>query len=294
MQDNATVERGGERITFSPNAGGVKLFTTERVQRSTVDAEVIAPARVVASVSRPLSGESGGIVLFDTPDETSLYSTFIQNSTALQKARKNLDRAKELFAGNLASAKDVSDAEADVSSANATLAEVEGKIRAAGLNPEEFKNAQPGVLWLISDVPETLLYEVQQGETTSITFNSFAGETFKGRVEAVGEVIDNTTRTVKVRIILQNPQGRLKPGMFAKVNFGRSEANVMSVPIGAIVSVLGKNYVFIKTAERQYTRREITLGRQTGNRVVIANGLATGDEVVVEGAVLLKGLSFGY
>jgi multidrug efflux pump subunit AcrA (membrane-fusion protein) len=270
------------------------IFKTMRLQPGMVRAEVIAPARVVAGASAALAGEGRPIILFDSPDMASLYSTFTQSAASYDKARKELARTRDLFDHQAATGRDVAEAQAAVATAQASLGESEAKIRALGFNPEELGSTRSGVTWLISDVPESQLYEVQRGERTSIELPSFPGETFYGHVEAIGDVVDDATRTVKVRIAVPNPGGRIKPGMYAGVNFGQSQTSVMAVPQGAVVTVLGRHYAFVERAPGQFERRDVELGRQVGDSIIVSGGIRRGESVVVEGTILLKGLSFGY
>ncbi|MDB5036269.1 MAG: HlyD family efflux transporter periplasmic adaptor subunit [Chlorobi bacterium] len=287
------VRDGGRTIRLAEPPAPDGPIQTGVLREGVVKAEVIAPASAVAGISRSTGG-GGRIALFASGDMTSLYSAFTQNQTALDKATRDLARRKDLFEHQAATGKDVSDAETDLANARATVAETEGKIRAAGFNPEELRTGRPGMLWLISDVPESQLYEVRRGEETSIEFSSFPGERFTGRVQAIGDVIDNATRTVKVRIAMTNAGERLKPGMFAKVNFGQSESRVISIPQSAIVIVQGKHYVFASRSATEFERREIQPGRQIGDSIIVAGGLNAGDVIATQGAMLLKGLSFGY
>ena len=99
---------------------------------------------------------------------------------------------------------------------------------------------------------------------------------------------------IKIRIILSNPDGRVKAGMYATVDFGLAEGNFITVPRSAIITVNGKSYVFLKTDKSQFKRQEILLGQQIDDKNIILRGLNDGDSVVVTSAIQLKGLSFGY
>ncbi len=290
----AVVTDAGATITLAADSPQHQLLKSVEVHTGTVRATVLAPARVVASVSRGYSPGGGPILIFDSPELTSLYSAFIQNITAYEKAQQTIARTQDLFEHQAATGKDVSDARTDLANARTAMAETEGRIRAMGFNPQEFRTARPGIVWLLSDVPETQLYEVRHGELTAIEFASFAGQKFTGRVAAIGDVIDNATRTVKVRIAVPNPNERLRPGMFAQVNFGQGERNAIMIPQSSVATVLGKHYVFVKTDAHNYMRRQVELGQQIDDNIIVVNGLNEGEQIAIEGVMLLKGLSFGY
>jgi multidrug efflux pump subunit AcrA (membrane-fusion protein) len=99
---------------------------------------------------------------------------------------------------------------------------------------------------------------------------------------------------VKIRIILKNPENRLKAGMFALVSFGVAEGFNISVRKTALITVQGQNYVFVKKGSSEFDRREVGVGHQIGDRVVIYSGLMPEEKVAVDGVIQLKGLSFGY
>ena len=82
--------------------------------------------------------------------------------------------------------------------------------------------------------------------------------------------------------------------MFANVFFNLSESNLMGVNQTSLVTVQGKTYVFIKKPNHTFERREIQIGPQIGDRVIVYKGLILSDEIVVDGVMQLKGLSFGY
>lgn len=295
----ATSERteardGGAVVHVAPGSEQTGLLRTVVVRPHTVQAEVMAPARVTAGVSGSYGSESGPVLIFDTPDLTTLYSGFKQNRAALERARTALERVRDLYDHQAATGRELSEAQADLATTQASLAETEAKIRAAGFNPDEFLHARAGTVWVMGDVPEATLGQIRRGETSTITFASCPGEKLSGRVDAIGDAVDNTTRTVKVRITLADAGGRLKPGMFAQVVFGQATGQVLAVPQSSVVTVLGRHYVFVRTAEREYTRRAVQLGRQVGDSLIVTSGLNDGDELVTDGTMFLKGISFGY
>ncbi len=285
---------GGSRILISGPSLSNGVFTRATIRSGVVRADMAAPARVVAASSAPLSGEGRPIVLFDAPELTSLYSTYTQNRTEYDKATRELARTRDLFEHQASTGKDVAEAQTAVATAQATVAETEAKIRALGFNPEELLHAPARTVWLISDVPESQLREVARGERTEIQLASFPGETFSGRVEAIGDVVDDATRTVKVRISLENHGDRFRPGMFARVSFGQSASSVIALPQSAVVTVLGRHYAFVERRPGEFERRSVELGSQIGDSIVVTGGLRDGESVVTGGAMLLKGLSFGY
>jgi len=287
------VRDNGNRILFPPESPGLSLIHATPVTQTSVLISVIAPARVVASaLADGTDGEK--VVLFDSPDVTSLYSQYKQAKSNVEFTTKNLQRLREMFETHAATEKDLNQAEADAANARAAKSEYESKLRTAGFRPDELERMVPGTVWLICDLPEAQLNEVQKGEAVDVYFTTFPDKKFAGKEESLGEVVDPATRTVKIRVSMRNPGGKILPGMFAKVDFGDPVNDVILLPAAALVTVEGKDFVFLQQANGEFQRRQIVATNTADGRVVVRGGLETGDRVVVDGAMLLKGLSFGF
>ncbi len=293
LSRKATVADNGTTILFPPGSPGLAQLSATTVKKGTAMISVIAPARVVASVV-PLSGDTGKTVVFDSPDVTSLYSQYRQSVSNVDRTMRNLARMREVFANQGATARDLNEAENDAATARASLAEMEGKLIGLGFNPRELASSRIGTLWLISDVPENQLHEVQKGEDVDVRFTAFPDRNYVGTAEAVGAVIDPVTRTVKVRVSMKNPKGELRPGMFAGVDFGDPQPDVVLVPLSALVTVEGNDYAFVETAPGTFQRRHLVISNADDKQAIVSKGLDGGEQVVTNGAMLLKGLSFGY
>ena len=254
---------------------------------------VIGPARVVATIS-PAIALNGNIILFESSDITTLYSQYRQSRSNVDLSSKNLVRIKEMFDNQGATSRDLNQAETDAANARSAMNEMEGRLRALGFNPTELESVKTQTAWLISDVPESELHEVQKGEDVDIYFSSFPGQKLIGSAAAIGDIVDPVTRTVKVRVTLKNPGGRLLPGMFARVDYGDPRSGVIVLPHTAIVTVDADDYAFIQTGEGEFTRRRVTISNANALNALVLNGIADGEKVVTSGAMLLKGLSFGY
>jgi multidrug efflux pump subunit AcrA (membrane-fusion protein) len=289
----AIVTNDGATITFPVESPGLLNIMSVRAARGSANIPVISPGRVVASIVAGFESKER-IILFDSPDITSLYSQYRQNRANVERTTKNLLRVREMFSNQSATAKDINEAETEAVNAKASLAESEAKLRGLGFNPMELDAVRPGTAWLISDVPESQLHEVQQGEDVPLVFSSAPNRTFHGRAEAIGEVVDPVTRTVRVRVSVPNPSGRFLPGMFARVDFGDPIEGVILLPAAAVVTAEGADYAFVRTRPNQFERRRVTLASSGAKEVVVLTGVSDGEEVVIGGAMLLKGLSFGY
>lgn len=97
-----------------------------------------------------------------------------------------------------------------------------------------------------------------------------------------------------MRVSTPNPNGRILPGMFARVDFGDPINGVVLFPASGVVTVEGADYAFIQVSDTGFVRRRITIGASGDRDVIVLKGLSDGERVVTDGAMLLKGLSFGY
>jgi multidrug efflux pump subunit AcrA (membrane-fusion protein) len=119
-----------------------------------------------------------------------------------------------------------------------------------------------------------------------MTLSYWPGRSWSGIVTYVYPEVDEKTRTVKVRIGLENPKGELKPEMFADVTIHARPRTVLQVPDDAILESGTRNVVFLSEAEGRLVPREVSVGDHGGGVVEIREGLKQGD-IVVRGANFL-------
>lgn len=175
-----------------------------------------------------------------------------------------------------------------------TVVERNGTIGATvGSDANLFKIIDLSRVWIDANVFEKDLERVRIGQLVNIKVPAFPDATFTGRVILISSTIDPDTRTVQVRTEVANPDGQLKPDMFANVEIvtaGRRQA--ISVPLAAVLDEGGRSVVFIADGNN-YTKKEVTLGLKSDDRVEIVQGLNAGDKVVTKGNYLLMEQSKG-
>ncbi|WP_431245128.1 efflux RND transporter periplasmic adaptor subunit [Flavobacterium sp. P21] len=91
---------------------------------------------------------------------------------------------------------------------------------------------------------------MKSGDNCTVQFTAFPNEKFSGKIDDIADMIDQSTRMVKLRISLSNASGKFKAGMFATVSFGVSEGDNISIDKNSLVTVQAKNYVFVKKATK--------------------------------------------
>ena len=156
-----------------------------------------------------------------------------------------------------------------------------------GTEASLFKIIDLSRVWVDANVFEKDLQRVRLGQQVKLTVPAFPGSTFSGKVILVNSVVDPDTRTVKVRTEVPNPDGRLKPDMFANVEI-ITDVNraAISIPQSAVLNDNGQTVVFVAEGNG-YQKRQVHTGIQNGDRVEITDGLNAGEKLVVKGNYLL-------
>ena len=288
-----TVSANGDTIKF-PDAKMIDPFTTVTAQPQAMRTDVSAPGHVAAMVLRSAENPAERLVLFDDPSLSDNYTAILQHRINIQTQRGNLDRVRDLQAHGAASGKEVIEAQTQLANEEAAIITDEATLKLAGFDPVALRKSRPGTVQVVCEIPENQLGSIRSGLACVLNFAAFPNERFQGRIADVNDYVDNTTRQIKLRIAVDNPDGRLKAGMFATVQFGVVDGPKMGVSRDAIVTVQGRDYVFVKTAPQTIERRAVQLGQQRGDVVVVQSGLRQNDAVVNDNVLQLKGLSFGY
>lgn len=136
---------------------------------------------------------------------------------------------------------------------------------------------------VVARVYEEDLGKVKRGQEASVHLLSYPDRVFTGKVTLVGPTLDPASRTVDVWVQLANPDGLLKPNLFARINLLlRKTDAALAVPTAAIIEANGEKFVFVRQGT-QFARVEITTGSSDGAFTEVTEGLVPGDEVVTQG-----------
>jgi cobalt-zinc-cadmium efflux system membrane fusion protein len=157
-----------------------------------------------------------------------------------------------------------------------------------------FVVSDPTTLWLQLDVAESDLPELQPGLPLRVTCAAFPGKVFDGTLEKIGAAMDSTTRTVKVRGVVNNPEKLLKAEMYVVVDIVKdtSQGTSAAVEVPARALFLRDNdyYLFVEKAPGQYQREKVRVGVEKDGKVPLFESVKAGQKVVTEGALLLQAL----
>ncbi len=151
-----------------------------------------------------------------------------------------------------------------------------------------FKIANLNTVWAVFDAYENQVSRLREGQEITIVTRAYPDMEFDAKLSFIDPVLNAATRTVKVRAVLQNTQGQLKPGMFVsgliQIEARSKEASIV-IPESAVLWTGERSLVYIRShpGEATFEMREITIGNRVSGGYVVLSGLASGDEIVTNG-----------
>jgi cobalt-zinc-cadmium efflux system membrane fusion protein len=292
-------------------------------------AEVGAPisSRVVALHAGVTDGAQEGQVLatLQSAELGKARAAVIAAKARLDLANQTLERKRRLHAERIVAEREVQEAQANATAAEAELRAAQASLRVLGAGGDEpsdtslyslrspvsgtviernavkgqmvdaeevlFKVADLSSLWLTVQAFERDALRIRPGSQVRIIFPAIPGTSYNAKVDLVGKQVNPDSRTMSVRVVIQNRDGRLRPGMSASawVTPGDDAATTITVPAAALQR-LGEDWVvFIPQPKRgEFEVRKVGRGRDLGGEIEIISGLAARERVVVDGAFLLK------
>jgi len=284
-----------------------------------------ASGRVVGIRVKPGDHVQRGqtVAILSSSDVASAQSDFAKASIEAQRATRAMERQKVLFEHGAVAEKDYIDARAQADVARAELARATQRLELLSVSPsaatdsvtlaspasgvvldvsaapgefsKSLESANPLVtvadldtVWIVGDVYEKDVAKVGRGKQVSVSLQAYPGQQWTGRISSISGTLDPTTRTLKVRVPLPNPDQRLKPEMFGTMHINTGTHQALVVPAAAIIREGNSATVFVKSGGKP-EQRTVTIGQTVDGRVEVLTGLRAGDEVAAEGAELLKG-----
>jgi cobalt-zinc-cadmium efflux system membrane fusion protein len=257
------------------------------------------------------------LLVISSPDLAAAMSDYQKAVADEVLSRKGLDRAQLLYDRGAIAAKDLETAQDVEAKAKVDVSTAEQRVRVLGADPAHpsplidlrapvagtiveqnvagfegvksldntpnlFTIADLSQVWVVCDVFENDLGDVRVGDSAEIRLNAFADRPFHGTVADISRVLDPITRSAKVRIVLGNPDGALRPGMFAVAKFrSRKVTNRVVVPAAAIMRLHDKDWVFRKEGDKTFRRVMVQAdGLAPDGMQEIRGGVKAGDEVV--------------
>lgn len=234
-------------------------------------------------------------------------------------AEKNLQVARDLFAGKLNSEKEVTAAEKDLEKAKAeldrineiyhiyslksgslynVLAPISGFVVTKKINRNEqirsdnseplFSIAEINEVWALANVNESDIAKVQVGYDAEVKTIAFPDEVYTGKIDKIFSAIDPETRSMKVRVKLPNASFKLKPEMNCTVNVRYSEQQQMiAVPSSSVIFDKSKYWVMVFKDKHNIETRKVNIYNQIGDVTYISTGLTAGETVIAKNGLLI-------
>jgi cobalt-zinc-cadmium efflux system membrane fusion protein len=251
-------------------------------------------------------------------DVAGAFSDYQKAVADERLAKKSLDRAQLLYSHGALAEKDLQSAEDAEEKAKADVQNTEQHVRILGGDPAHpgslielrapvsgtiveqnisgfegvksldnspnlFTIADLTQVWVVCDVYENDLSQIQVGDSAEIRLNAYPDKVFQGKVADISRVLDPNLRSAKVRIVLPNTDGSLRPNMYAVVTFqSRKMQPHLVIPGTAIMRLQDKDWVFRKEGQNQFRKTEVhTQGVTEDGLQQLQDGpLKAGDEVV--------------
>jgi cobalt-zinc-cadmium efflux system membrane fusion protein len=148
-------------------------------------------------------------------------------------------------------------------------------------SPNLFTISDLSTVWILCDVYENDLSGVSVGQAVDIRLNGYPGKVFKGHVGSIGPILDQNTRTAKVRVEMENP-GMMRVGMFVDASIHGSTSKIQAtVPATAVLHLHDRDWVYEPTGGNGFRRVEVVGGQTLPSKLqVITSGIAPGDKVI--------------
>ncbi|HYR28039.1 MAG TPA: efflux RND transporter periplasmic adaptor subunit [Thermoanaerobaculia bacterium] len=318
-----------ERVSLAPlKATGTIEANQQRMQQVTP----LVSGRVERVTAVAGDRVSAGFVLavLSSPEVAELHGKELEAQARLSLAQSSLRRITKLTSLGAAAGKDLAAAESEVTTAQAEVSHIRASLAALGSDErikghsissvalrapisgtitERLVNAGAGVqsgtplfsiadlstVWVIANVPESQINNMRIGTAAEVRSPALGQSIARGRITYIDPMLNEQTRTARVRLDVVNPNQQLRIGTFVEVNFeagaaAQTEAPTeLVVPDEAIQTVENKTIVFVPADKpAHFEAREIQVGGQAdGVRKVIA-GLKAGERVVTKGSFVLK------
>lgn len=303
------------RITYDENV-------TARVSSSIAGRVVKIAAEIGDQVQR-----NAVLAQIDSPDLASAEADW--RKAQADETRKKLawDRSKDLYEHEVLARKDYESAQADYQQAVAETRRA--VLRMKNLNASGVENGvfnlrtpiagivadrqiNPGLevrpdlqnplfvitdiqrLWVIADVPERSIGNIKPGQDVSVETDAYPDERFEARVDRVGIALDPNTRRVQVRCTVANPKAKLKPEMFARIHFlADGSKKAVRLPNTALFVEGIHTHAYVEKSPGVFEKRRVKVALRDSTESYVDSGIAAGEHVVTEGALLLNSEASG-
>ena len=259
----------------------------------------------------------------DSPELGNAQAAYAESLADLELARRAFERVQSLFENDIAPKKSLDEAEDQLVRARSETERIRLRLANLGVHNNLMdnrfvlraplagtvteRNINPGMevkpnlqlplfvisdlsrLWVIIDIFEKDIGMVRTGAQVGIRVPAYPGENFTATIDYIHQVVDEASRTVKVRCIIQNTDRKLLPAMFASAAvLSSADDLVVAVPLTALFTENESDWIYIDTGDNHFQKHPVTVGLRIRNQAVILEGLNPGERFVADGALLLR------
>lgn len=224
---------------------------------------------------------AAGRIAYD-PDLYQAESEYIESYGSSTSARKTGEKSAGDWTTNL-----IESAKTKLIRIGLNSQMIEALQTQAGPDKSLLYAIPDGDAWVYANIYEYEIPLVKVGDELNVEVASASGKVLKGNIRAIDTVVDPATRTVRVRALVKNEGGMLKPDMYVTVSLETALGNVILVPEEAVFFAGKTNIVFVDKGQGLFEPRRLALGQKAGDSYVVNEGLADGEKVVTNGNFLV-------
>lgn len=264
-----------------------------------------------------------------SPDYSLLLASYVKARDTLRVATENYQRARDLYAHHAIAQRDLLQAESDQIQAQADmnaaiqgmkvlgisdpdalakqptafsqiplLAPIGGEVVERLVSPgqvlqagstQAFTISDTSTVWVLADIYQADLSYIHMGDRVTVQTDAYP-TTFQGRISYISPALDPNTRTLQARIVVDNPDDKLKKDMYVSVSVTAGVIpNAIDVPDAAILrNDENEPFVYIESAPGSFGRRQVQIGQSAAGKTEILSGLTPGEKVVADGSLFLQ------
>ena len=286
ISKNATIKLSG-KIAENEEANVVQVsYFSGRIERLNISStgEEVRKGQLLATIYSP--------ELFLAQQELITASSFKESQPALYKAVRNklkLWKISDSQINQIEASQKVKQNVPIYATVSGTVSE---KLVEQGNYVKQgqaiLKITNLNTVWALFDVYENQVELFKKGQNITVTTNAYPNKEFKATVDFIDPTFNSATRTVKLRVVLNNKNREFKTGMFVEGNIENTKLNKeqrLKIPATAVLWTGERSVVYIKTNSNEpiFEMKEITIGKQLGEQYEVVDGLKSGDEIVTNG-----------
>lgn len=291
---------------------------TTRVSSPVAGRVIGTPIALGASVK-----PGDALLVLDSPEVADIEADFAKSQADLTLSEHAFSRQQELYAGKAISRKELEQTQDELTRARSESQRTRDRLKNLGLVGLQTdgryalhanlsgvvveRHVNPGMevrpdldqsLFVISDITtltvmmqvfEVDIGKIRVGQHLSVQVPAYPGKNFPATVSYIGQVLDETTRTIQVRCELPNNDGLLLPGMYATVQVESApEDQAIVIPLTAVFTEGDDDYVFVALDDHHFKQKPVRIALRLKDKAIVAEGLSVGEWLVTEGALMLR------